>query len=131
MIGLDTNVLLRILVGDDPAQVTVVRKLLASKPVSGAFFVNHIVLAECAWALQGAYKMNRSDIVRGFQGLLDTPAFAVEEPETVTVALTHYQQSTADFADCLIAARNAATGCAHTATFDKKMRDLPAVKVLS
>lgn len=130
MIGLDTNVLLRILVGDDPAQVAAVRKLLA-RPGAGAFFVNQIVLAECAWALKGAYKMNRNDIVRGFQGLLDTPAFAVEEPEIVTEALAYYQQTTVDFADCLIAARNAANGCAHTVTFDKKMRHLPAVKVLS
>ena len=130
MIGLDTNVVLRILVDDDPTQVAVVRKLLTGQHTVGAFFINHVVLAECAWALKGAYKMSRQDIARGFEGLLDAPAFAIEEPKTVAAALSHYQQTTADFADCLIAARNAAHGCTHTITFDKKMQGLPAVKVL-
>ena len=47
MIGLDTNVVLRILTDDDPAQVTIVKKLLLSHPQAvGAFFLNQVVLAE-------------------------------------------------------------------------------------
>lgn len=131
MIGLDTNVVLRILVGDDPAQVSAVRKLLASQQRTvGAFLINHVVLAESAWALKGAYKMDRQDIARGIAGLLETPAFALEEPKVVAIALKHYKESTVDFADCLIAAKNVAGGCEHTATFDKKMRKLPAVRIL-
>ena len=131
MIGLDTNIVLRILIGDDPAQVTIVKKLLISRQqLLGAFFLNHVVLAECVWALKGSYKMSRQEIVQGLEGLLDTPAFAVEEPKVVASALKNFKESTVDFSDCLIAAKNAAIGCVHTATFDKKMRDLPAVKVL-
>jgi predicted nucleic-acid-binding protein len=131
MIGLDTNIVLRILTGDDPVQVNVVKKLLvAHQQTAGVFFLNQVVLAECAWALKGAYKMSRQEIAQGMEGLLDTPAFAVEEPKVVASALKCFRESAADFSDCLIAAKNAATGCVHTATFDKKMRDLPAVKVL-
>jgi len=130
MIGLDTNVVLRILTGDDETQLRTVRKMLASrKGKAGAFFVNQVVLAECAWALKSAYRLDRDEIARGLDGLLETPAFAIEEPRVVAVALKHYKESAADFSDCLIAAKNSASGCLHTATFDKKMRALPAVKV--
>lgn len=131
MIGLDTNIVLRILTGDDPAQVAIVKKLLlAHQHAVGAFFLNQVVIAECAWALKGVYKMSRQEIVKGLEGLLDTPAFAVDEPKVVASALKYFKESTADFSDCLIAAKNAASGCLHTVTFDKKMRDLSAVKVL-
>jgi len=45
-------------------------------------------------------------------------------------ALALYEHSSADFPDYLIAAKNAAAGCTHTATFDRAMRGLPAVKLL-
>ncbi len=131
MIGLDTNVVLRILTGDDPVQVNVVKKfLVAHQQTAGIFFLNQVVLAECTWALKGVYKMSRQEIVQGLEGLLDTPAFAVEEPKVVASALQYFRESAADFSDCLIAAKNANAGCSYTATFDKKMRDLPSVKVL-
>jgi predicted nucleic-acid-binding protein len=78
----------------------------------------------------GAYRLERNEIARGLEGLLGTSAFAIEEPKLVAIALKHYKESAADFSDCLIAAKNSTNGCGHTATFDKKMRGLPAVKVL-
>jgi predicted nucleic-acid-binding protein len=52
MIGLDTHVVLRILTGDDEAQLRIIRRMLVShQDEMGMFFINHVVLAECVWAL--------------------------------------------------------------------------------
>jgi predicted nucleic-acid-binding protein len=74
--------------------------------------------------------MSRQEIARGLEALMDTAAFAVEDLKVVAGALKTYKETAADFSDCLIAAKNAAEGCVHTVTFDRKMRVLPVVKML-
>ena len=131
MIGLDTNVVIRILVDDDPIQSGAVKKLLAAHDNTvGAFFVNDIVLAESAWVLASAYRQSREAIAAAIQALLDTPAFAVENTGAVAQALKHFKTTNADFSDCLLVARNAARHCVQTVTFDRKMQELPSVKLL-
>lgn len=129
MIGLDTNAVVRILTGGDPRQVAAVRKLLAgAHEAPASFHINHVVLAECAWALKAAYRYTREEIAIGIEGLLETPVLDIEEAELVIQALRQFRVSTADFPDCLIAAKNAAAGCEFTVSFDKAMLKLPGVK---
>lgn len=129
MIGLDTNVVLRILTGDDVRQVTAVRKLLSARhDETGAFFINQVVLAECAWALKAAYGVSKQDIATGLRTLVETPSYEIEDREIVGEALNRFEGSAADFADCLIAAKNLAAGCKFTASFDKAMQALPGVR---
>ncbi len=61
---------------------------------------------------------------------LQEPAIASENRHVVESALASFEQAACEFADCLMAAKNVALGCEFTATFDKRMRKLPGVRVI-
>jgi predicted nucleic-acid-binding protein len=58
-------------------------------------------------------------------GLLDAPDIQLEDEPAVEEALFIWRDANADFADCLIGARNRRLGCKATATFDTKALKLP------
>lgn len=131
MIALDTNVLLRLLLNDDAAQSRRARLAVEAVEAAGEqVLVNDIVIAEAIWTLRGKYDTGKPVLLLMLRAVLDTASFAFESRPVLTTALALYEDSAADFPDCLIAAKNAAAGCSHTATFDRAMRGLPAVKVL-
>jgi predicted nucleic-acid-binding protein len=132
MIGLDTNVLLRIVLADDPQQHRVaVERLKICENSDDAFFINDIVLSEFAWTLKAGYGYPREDIALVIQSLIDVEAYRFEHRATVVEALRLYRESSADFPDCLILAKNLGNGCRETLSFDKAMRGLPQVTLLS
>ena len=129
MIGLDTNILLRLLVNDDREQVEAVHDFLTrygNKP--DTYYINLIVLAEFAWVVQSRYKRGRSEIVGAVLSLLNAPAIRIESRDTVAAAVSLYQNAAADFSDCLIAASNLAAGCDHTATFDFRAQAIEGMR---
>jgi predicted nucleic-acid-binding protein len=131
MIALDTNVLLRLLLSDDAAQSRKARQEIESVEAQGeAILLNDVVIAETVWTLRGKYNTTKPDLLRMLRAVFDTASFAFESRPILVDALARYELSPADFPDCLIAAKNAAAGCTHTATFDRAMRGLPAVKLL-
>jgi predicted nucleic-acid-binding protein len=131
MIGIDTNVLLRLLVRDDEAQARAAERFISthcSKENPG--FVSCIVIAETAWSLKRSYGYDRSQIVAALRALLDVSELAIESVEDVDGAVTEFEQSGGGFVDCLLARTNAAIGCDHTITFDRKAAKLPGFKLL-
>ena len=131
MIALDTNVLLRLLLNDDAAQTRKARQAVELVEAAGEqILLNDIVIAEAVWTLRGKYDTGKADLLSMLRAVFDTASFSFESRPVLTRALAIYEASVADFPDCLIAAKNAAAGCEHTATFDRAMRGLPAVKVL-
>lgn len=132
MIGLDTNVLLRIVLADDPRQHRVaVERLKTYEDSDETFFINDIVLSEFAWTLKAAYGYPREDITLAIQSLLDVEAYRFEHRSIVVEALRLYRESSADFPDCLILTKNPGNGCRATISFDKALRGLPKVTLLS
>jgi predicted nucleic-acid-binding protein len=67
----------------------------------------------------------KADIVTAFSSLLDTADLAFEDEPSVENAVYSWKDSAADFADCLIEARNRRLGCRATATFDGRALKLP------
>jgi predicted nucleic-acid-binding protein len=131
VIGLDTNVLVRILTADDPAQLKVATRLLAAhEGEAGAFFINDMVLVEVIWVLGRAYGISRSDAVVAMQSLLDNDAFAFEDRDRFARAVALCTEQAVDFSDTMIALKNASALCEHTVTFDRAMRGLPSVQVI-
>lgn len=131
MIGIDTNILIRIINDDDPAQSKKIRTLLAPfDSVPQSVRINDVVLAEAVWTLQSAYRWNESEIVAALRVLAATSTFAFENRDTFLAAIGSYEQSGAGFGDCLIAGKNTDAGCDFTATFDRAMFSVPGVKVL-
>ena len=103
MIGLDTNVLLRLLVRDDPAQYEAAARFVRDAVARGeTLFVNRIVVAELVWALAQAYRRGRVEIASAIEHILLTAEFEVEGSPIVWAALHEYQRSNVDFSDCLI-----------------------------
>jgi predicted nucleic-acid-binding protein len=119
MLGIDTNVLVRYLTRDDQPQYERARRLIdrdvrKSEPV----LVSLLVLLETEWVLRSRYEMAKLDIVTAFSALLDTADLSLEDESSIETAIYSWKDSAADFADCLIAARNRSLGCRSTATFD-------------
>ena len=131
MIGIDTNVLLRLWLDDDPAQSHRIDILLSEHGhAAGSLLVSDVVLAEAVWTLGSAYSQGKADQLKAVRSLLDEAAFAFENRDAVAAALALCQRSTCGFSDCLIAAKYAALGCEFTATFDKRMGKLDGVQLI-
>jgi predicted nucleic-acid-binding protein len=126
VLGLDTNVLVRYLVRDDQAQFEKARRLIKRESDKGEpVLVSLLVLMETDWVLRSRYELSKAEILSAFSTLLDVADLAFEDEPSVEHALYSWKDSVADFADCLIEARNVRLGYQATATFDGKALKLP------
>jgi predicted nucleic-acid-binding protein len=120
MIGLDTNLLIRYLTQDDPAQsrkaAAVVEQALSG---GSSLFINHIVLCEVIWVLDRAYGFTRNTLGDVLENILQGKQFEIEDKPTAWQALNDFKASKADYADCLIGAKNRKAGCTTTLTLDR------------
>lgn len=119
MIGLDTNVVVRYLAQDDPRQSVQATQLIESLGDVDTGFVSIVTLVETVWVLVHVYAMERNQIVVVLEKLLSVGALTVQMHELVAGALRRFAESSADFADHLIAELSQAAGCHQVATFDK------------
>ncbi len=122
MIGLDTNVLVRLLVEDDEDQHARVVALLKRGIAEGrAFFVGDVVLAEVVWVLQGRYRLPRVEVEGALRALFEAEHLRFESTDRCLRALRRFQTGAGGFADYLIAERAADGGCESLATFDRAL----------
>jgi len=127
MLGIDTNILVRFLVQDDESQFEKARKLIKREVAAGSrVFVNQLVLMETEWVLRSRYSVPKNQIIGAISGLLDASDVQFEDEPAIEEAIFIWKESTADFADCLIGAKNRRLGCRATATFDLKASKLPS-----
>ena len=106
MIALDTNVLLRYLLGDDKAQMAKVEKLVCGdEPV----LITDVVLVETIWTLKGKkYQLEKPELLAVLQELFKESNIRFEDGQTVWMALNDYRKATptrgkdVDFSDALI-----------------------------
>ena len=120
MRGVDTNILVRYIVADDPAQLRAATRFIeheCSPQEPG--FINRVVLAEVVWVLESSYRLPRSAVVSALRMLFDTNQLSIEDAEDARAALREYEDG-AGFSDSLIAAANARFGCEYTATLDRR-----------
>jgi len=126
MLGIDTNVLVRFLVRDDLAQFEKARNLIHQEVSAGnRVVINQLVLLETEWVLRSRYSLTKQQMMETISALLDAPDVQFEDEPAVEEALYVWRDTRADFADCLISARNRRLGCRATASFDAKAAKLP------
>ena len=126
MLGIDTNVLVRFLVRDSDVQFDKARKLIKREAAAGRnVFVNQLVLMETEWVLRSRYAVPKNQIIEAISALLTATDVQFEDEPAIEEALFIWKDTTADFADCLIGAKNRRMGCRATATFDMKASRLP------
>ena len=131
MIGIDTNILLRLLVRDDDAQVRAAERFFATHcSPENPGFVSIVVIVETAWALRRFYLYGRSQIANALRSLLDVAELEIESAGDVRSAIADFETSAAGFVDCLVARANASSGCEHTVTFDRKASTLAGFELL-
>ena len=128
MIGLDTNVLVRLIVGDDPRQLkSALRLVKKTEQLKERMFINHVVLAEFTWVLSHTFKYPKEEIIEALESLMSNESVTFQNLSLVRLALRSYRSSSADFSDCLLNTINGSEGCETTYTFDKQAATLPGM----
>ncbi|ACH38931.1 toxin, PIN family [Citrifermentans bemidjiense Bem] len=115
MIALDTNILVRYLIKDDPDQAVLATNFLANNRC----FLHKSVLLELVWVLASpaGYKLSRETVHERLLHVLGLSCIESEDPTIVSQALTWYAEGM-DFGDALHLASS--SELAGLATFDKK-----------
>ena len=119
MIGLDTNVVVRYLTHDDPAQTAAAVRVIESLSADAPGFLSLIVIVELVWVLEVSYRFRKNEIERVLETLLRSKELVIERAEVVFQSLRKFSASRADFADCLIERCGHASECQYTVTFDR------------
>ena len=127
MIAVDTNLLVRVLTGDDLTQARRAVKILESDQI----LIPKTVMLETEWVLRYAYEIETSRIIEGLKKLLGLPNVSVEDPDTVTQAISWFEDGL-DFADALHLANSSRADKFVTfdGAFAKKARIVTALKVV-
>jgi predicted nucleic-acid-binding protein len=131
MIGLDTNVLVRIVLADDALQTTQALDLLQACDKAGeAIAVSLSVILELEWVLRSAAKLKKPEMIVVFKRLLEIAPLRIENEAVLEHALYLYGGETAkaDFAECLFLAQYQRMGCTNMASFDAQAQRMPNVK---
>lgn len=118
MIGLDTNVLVRYIMQDDPKQSAKASKLIESLDGNNQGYITMVSVVELYWVLTSSYELSGQQVGQALEAILRTKQFLVERADQVMRALRVFGEGKADFADCLIERSAAGAGCNQTMTFD-------------
>ena len=105
MVVVDTNVLVRFAVNDDPKQVALARRAIGSNDI----WIGITVLLELDWVLRSRYAYERTEVLGFLRQLLTTASIQVEDEAQVANALEWYADG-AYFADALHLARSQSRG---------------------
>lgn len=127
MTGLDTNVLVRYILQDDPAQA---RRATETIESGEDFYLDSVVLAELVWVLDRSYKRSRGDVAEALEKIIRADAFSIDRAELARLALDDYRAGYGDFADALIAHAALDAGCEAVLTFDKGLKRMPGFRQL-
>lgn len=119
MIGVDTNVLARLLVDDGAPERELALKFFGQRGSNEVTFVSLVVLVELVWLLGSRYNYPRPQIMAALETLLANAGFQLEEEDLVIAALDNARATNSGIADNLIAALGRQGGYVRTWTFDK------------
>jgi predicted nucleic-acid-binding protein len=126
MRAVDTNVLVRLVVRDDPEQVRTAESFTAS-----GSWVSHLVLAETMWVLDAVYDRTPEQIATAIDMLLNHKDLTIQDAEVVTNALEHFKKRPAlGFSDCLVREIARKSGHLPLGTFDRDLAKLDGTKRL-
>ncbi len=113
MQAVDTNIIVRYLVGDNPAQAEKARRRIGREPI----FIPRTVMLEAEWVLRGVYGLSAAQIIPSLRALAGLPQVSVEDAAVVARAMD-WAEAGMDFADALHLAASAE--CSSFLTFDQR-----------
>ena len=132
MRGLDTNVLIRYLLRDDLRQAKAAKRAIeqaiaAEEPL----VISLLVVLETEWVLRARIRLDKTAILGVFRQLLESREVQFENGDVIEQALYDFENSNADFADCLMVAQYRRLGCTTMLTFDAKAARVPGGELLA
>ncbi len=130
LIGLDTNVLVRLVMEDDEGQIEKAQGFFNGLTTRDPAYLSILVLCEFAWTLGRFYKLTRDQVAVAIEQVLNMPSLQIERPHIVRKALQYFRASRADFGDCCIGVLAETAGCVYTVTFDRDASKLPGMHLL-
>lgn len=126
MRAVDTNLLVRLLVRDDPTQVR-----LAETFIAGGAWVSHLVLAETVWVLDAVHERTPAQIATAIALLLNHEQLALQDSDVVASALDQFRARPAlGFSDCLVLEIARKAGHLPLGTFDRALARLEGAESL-
>jgi len=124
MRAVDTNVLVRLLIGDDEAQVAA-----AESFVAGGAWASHVVLVEAIWVLKSVYEVPQAQLMSAVEMLLDHDVVALQDPDVVAAALALFRKHPKlGFSDCLVLEIAKKAGHTPLGTFDHGLAKQPGAE---
>jgi predicted nucleic-acid-binding protein len=132
MIGLDTNVLVRHIMQDDPLQspkaTRIIERLLTEEDPG---FISLATMLESAWVLENIYGLSTQELAQAIETVLQIETFVVQNEKEVHAAMLALKTGHGSFDNALIAALGLWAGCTSTLTFDRKASRLQGFKLIS
>ncbi len=131
MTGLDTNIIVRYLVQDDPVQSSRVTELIERRLTEeDPGFISVVAMAETVWVLERSYGFTDAQVAAAIERTLQTDVLVVENEREVFIAMLALKEGRGSFSDALIVALGARAGCSRTLTFDRKAPRLAGFELL-
>jgi predicted nucleic-acid-binding protein len=127
LIALDTNVLVRYLVRDDPRQAQIAARLFQKLTTERPGYISSPVVVELVRVLGKGYGFEPSAIVAALAKLLEMPNLLVEDEDELRLAT---ESDHGDFVDRWIHFIGEHAGCEKTVTFDRRFARLSGVELL-
>lgn len=115
---LDTNVIVRHLTGDPPAQAEAAGALLAATEAD-ALVLTDLVFAEIVYVLESLYELPRDEVAQRLRAVLAFPAISAVDPPLLLRALEVYERHRLDLAEAYLVACAEASGLAAVVSFDR------------
>jgi predicted nucleic-acid-binding protein len=121
----DTNVLVRHLTGDPPAQA---RRATGFLRRGNELLLTDVIFAELVYVLRSVYARPRPDVATAARALLAMPSVTVGDLDLLLRSLEHYETERVDFAEAYLAAAAELTGVNAVVSFDRDLDRIPTVE---
>lgn len=132
MIGVDTNVLVRVFVDDSPEQTKLALRFLNTLSDHKPGFVGLVVLVELAWVLKRSYGFSQDAVLVALETLLESANIEIERSDIAQWAIQAARDTETDIADNLIAITAMEAGASGVVTFDRNAaRRIPGMELLA
>jgi predicted nucleic-acid-binding protein len=131
VIGLNTNVVLRYLLQDDPEQSRQANEIFAGRvSEQKPGYLSLVCVLELVWVLRSFLRQSSVEIAAHLEHLLAADSLVIQNEQQVFEAAFALKRGTGEFEDALIGAMNAWAGCEKTLTFDRRAGRLAGFEVI-
>ena len=127
MTAVDTNVIVRYLVGDDAEQAEAAHALIDGLTPGAPGFICREVVIEVAWVLERSYRFTRARVAETLMDLTASDSLVVENSDDVAVAAHRYREGGAGFSDLMILAAAERAEAMPLHTFDRRLARMEGV----